>query len=339
MPPRWVRRIALPLYVIVLLALLLVAALVVLVGVLTWPLDRRLRMSRLAALAGSYCGVQLVSLTVAGCLFAGAMFHRPRDPVRLDRWLTRHQRLLAWALSRLLGAARAFCHFEVLNATTAEPAALGEMPPVLVLARHAGVGDSFVLVHLLLTHYRRRVRVVLKETLQVDPALDIILNRMGCCFLGAPSGADGADQVAELAGRLAPHDALLLFPEGGNWTPRRWRNAIGSLLRRHDVEAAHRASLMTHVLPARPGGVRACLAARPDLPVVVVAHGGLDTLVRPRQVWDRLPFSEPMTFRIWSTTPPPAPTEQEAWLVTEWAVVDEWVDLLHGGAPDLPPAR
>jgi len=84
------------------------------------------------------------------------------------------------------------------------------------------------------------------------------------------------------------------------------------------------------VLPPRPGGVFACLDARPDLSVVVVAHAGLDRVVRVRQAWDQLPLTTPMTVRAWPTAEmPQARDERLAWLTLEWAVVDQWVDAFH----------
>ena len=50
--------------------------------------------------------------------------------------------------------------------------------PLLVLARHAGPGDSFALVELLLSRYGRRPRIVLKEDLLWDPGLDVLLSRL-----------------------------------------------------------------------------------------------------------------------------------------------------------------
>ena len=41
---------------------------------------------------------------------------------------------------------------------------------VLVLCRHAGPGDSFILIHALVNWYDREPRIVLKDTLQWDPA-------------------------------------------------------------------------------------------------------------------------------------------------------------------------
>lgn len=84
---------------------------------------------------------------------------------------------------------------------------------------------------------------------------------------------------------------------------------------------------MEHVLPPRWGGVSACLDARPDLPVVVFAHTGLDKITSVRQLWQALPFRSAMAVRWWSPPPAPAaPAERVEWLTTEWAVVDEWID-------------
>jgi hypothetical protein len=87
---------------------------------------------------------------------------------------------------------------------------------------------------------------------------------------------------------------------------------------------------MTNVLPPRPDGVFTCLDANPQLSVVVVAHAGLDRMVRAGQVWDQLPLSTPMTVRAWPTVEVPKDREARlAWLTLEWAIVDQWVDAFH----------
>jgi 1-acyl-sn-glycerol-3-phosphate acyltransferase len=162
-----------------------------------------------------------------------------------------------------------------------------------------------------------------------------MLNRLDCCFLSSPSGEGGdmIDRVSAMAQRLGPGDALLLFPEGANWTPHRRQRAIRRLHRDQKSEAARAATLMTNVLPPRPGGVLACLEARPDLRVVVVAHAGLDRVVNARQAWRQLPITTPMVVRAWPTADVPAGQEARlAWLTLEWAVVDEWVEAYHAGA-------
>jgi 1-acyl-sn-glycerol-3-phosphate acyltransferase len=180
---------------------------------------------------------------------------------------------------------------------------------------------------------------VLKDLLQLDPLFDVVLNRIGCCFVPGSrvAGQDPSARLADLARRLGPGDALLIFPEGRNWTPDRRLRAIRRLRTEHGPGAERTATLMAHVLPPRPGGVLACLDARPDLNVVVVAHAGLDRIVRVRQAWEQLPVTTPMTIRAWPTAPiPEGEAARRAWLTTEWAVVDQWIDAHHAKASASP---
>lgn len=55
--------------------------------------------------------------------------------------------------------------------------------PLVVLARHAGPGASFALVHVLLGRWSRQVHVILKDTLRLDPAIDLLLTRTGCTWV------------------------------------------------------------------------------------------------------------------------------------------------------------
>ena len=72
--------------------------------------------------------------------------------------------------------------------------------PLLVCCRHAGPGDSFTLIHALMYWYDREPRVVLKDTLQWDPAIDVLLHRLpATVHLPQPGGGAGpgvADQGA-----------------------------------------------------------------------------------------------------------------------------------------------
>jgi 1-acyl-sn-glycerol-3-phosphate acyltransferase len=331
LPPRPVRRILLPVSVAILVVLTIAFALASLIGALIAPIGRRWRPLRIAFFALTYCVMELAVITAAGALWLRRTVRRqPEAP-----WVMANQTLLAWALGLVLGAAKRCVGFEVVVIESSDPTTLTDPAPVLVLARHGGPGDSFALVHLLLTTYQRRVRIVLKDVLQLDPALDLLLNRLGCCFLPAPSGeaTDLTASLADLARSLGPGDALLLFPEGGNWTPERRRRAIRRLHRDHKENAARAAMLMDHVLPPRPGGVLACLDAHPGLDVVVVAHAGLDRVVRARQAWNLLPLRTPMKVRAWRAAHvPESEADRLAWLTLEWAVVDEWVDACHAGS-------
>jgi 1-acyl-sn-glycerol-3-phosphate acyltransferase len=337
--PRPVRRLLLPLDMVILVVLAALFATATAIGLVVAPLTSRRRALRLSAFALSYVLVELASLTAATFLW---IRHALPDRARHGwgpRWISANERLLGWALGQVLRAGQRCLGFEVLVVESSDTTALAGADPVLVLARHGGPGDSFALVHLLLTRYHRGVRIVLKDILQLDPLIDVLLNRLDCCFLPSPSG-DGGDMTVRLtamARRLGPGEALLLFPEGANWTPHRRQRAINRLRRDRKAEAARAATLMTNVLPPRPGGVLACLDARPDLGVVVVAHAGLDRVVSARQAWDQLPITMPMKVRAWPTAEvPPGEEARLAWLTLEWAVVDEWVDAFHGDAPTKP---
>jgi len=330
--PRPIRRLLLPVDAVVLLVLAAVFAVATAIGAALAPLGRRRRVLRLAAFALNYCIVELTVIVGAGLLWLRHVVPGRHGVEWERRWVDANQGLLAWALGRVLGAARRFLGFEVVVVESSDPAGLAEVDPLLVLARHGGPGDSFALVHLLLTRYHRSVRIVLKDILQLDPALDLLLNRLDCCFLGPASGdgRDTTDRLAQMASGLGPGDALLLFPEGANWTPKRRQRAIRHLWHHHKTHAARAATLMTNVLPPRPDGVFTCLDANPALGVVVMAHAGLDRMVRARQVWEHLPLDTPMTVRAWPTAAVPIEREDRlAWLTLEWAVVDEWVDAFH----------
>src|SRR5947199_317591 len=103
--------------------------------------------------------------------------------------------------------------------------------PVIVLSRHAGPGDSLLLVHQLLSVYHRRPRVVMKATLQLDPSVDIVGNRLPNVWIKSRQAGEHifTEQIARLARGLDERGALVIFPEGGNWTPGRWRRGIRRL--------------------------------------------------------------------------------------------------------------
>jgi 1-acyl-sn-glycerol-3-phosphate acyltransferase len=289
---------------------------------------------RLAALALVYLFVDM-ALLVAG-LALWLRHPRRRDGRAQKAWTARHVRVLHWALVTLLGAARSIMGFRV-EADTSAPALPSDDRPLVFLSRHAGPGDSFALVWLILTHWSRIPRVVLKDVLLWDPGLDVMLTRLSGCFLPSRSGAgdDTSARVAKSAAKLSTKDALLIFPEGGNWTPGRHRRAVRRLWGSGRRHAARQAAAMPEVLPPRPAGTAAVLAARPDVDVVVVAHAGLDRLTSVRRVWAALPVHDtPMRVTWWRVAAhdvPRADDQVAEWLNQQWVEVARWVTAgVHG---------
>jgi 1-acyl-sn-glycerol-3-phosphate acyltransferase len=342
-PPLLVRRVLID-TVWVPLAVLL-ALLFALVALLAAPFGRRRRIPRLALMASLYLIVD--AALVLGC---GALWLRHPVPGRRQgQWLTAHERLLRRALTLLISAAWPLLGFRVQLEELPPPATLPASRPLLVLARHGGPGDSFAIAELLLSRYGRRPVIVLKETLRWDPGLDVLLSRLPSCFLPARrSGRNLPALVAAAAARLTDGDALLIFPEGGNWTPGRHLRALRRLRSRGRFWAANLAAANRHVLPPQPGGVLACLAARPELEVLIAAHTGLEDLVSPALIWAALPVrAHPMIMRWWhfpAASRPASPERMQSWLELQWTIVDSWIDARkarHGGgpAPALPPTE
>jgi 1-acyl-sn-glycerol-3-phosphate acyltransferase len=326
-PHRLVRRIVVdPLWVPVAAALAGLFLVAACASVVVAPLATRRRFARLALFGALYVLVDASLLVGCACLWLA----HPVPARRGERWADAHAALLRRALMLLVAAARPLFGFRVNVEELPAPESLAGRP-VLVLARHGGPGDSFAIVELLLSRLHRRPVVVLKDVLQWDPGLDVVLSRMPACFLPARgSGRNLPGRIAAAARGLNERDAMLLFPEGGNWTPRRHRNALARLWARGRRSAAARAAANRHVLPPQPAGVLACLGARPDLEVVVVAHTGLEDLVSAADVWRALPVTgRPMVMRWWQLPAADLPVDPDTradWLDVQWAVVDSWID-------------
>ena len=202
--------------------------------------------------------------------------------------------------------------------------------PVLVFCRHAGPGDSFTLMYALLHHYGREPRVVLKDTLAWDPAIDVLLNRIPAAFI-SPNPGPGEEfesRIAELASDLDANDAFVIFPEGGNFTAARRERAISRLQRLGLERMAQRSERMIHVLAPRPGGVIAALDAAPDADVMLVAHTGLDHMLTVGDVWRELPMDKELVMRWWEVPRAEIPAGRDArieWLYGWWETIDDWI--------------
>ena len=127
----------------------------------------------------------------------------------------------------------------------------------------------------------------------------------------------------------------MIFPEGGNFTERRRTAAIARLRGRGLEAMARRSEAMRNVLPPRPGGVAAALAAAPAADVVWVAHAGLDHLFTLADVWRALPLDGVVRMRWWRVPHHEVPQGLDAqidWLYRWWEQIDDWVDRtrVHG---------
>jgi 1-acyl-sn-glycerol-3-phosphate acyltransferase len=319
--------------VVVLAALLVFAftpALLLAAAVASPFLPGRLRALRILVFALVYLALETVLLVVLGVLWLAAGCGRRLGGDRMQRT---HYRLLGWFLRVLMGTARRTFNLRIEVHGSAPP----PLPRValIVLARHAGPGDSFLLVHELLNAECRRPRIVLKDALQWDPLIDIALNRLPAHFVSASAPtADAVGSIAELAAGMGPDDALVIFPEGGNFTERRRRRSIAKLeeLGRH--EEAHPARELRHLLAPRSGGVLAALTGCPSADVVFVAHTGLEDLSTVVDLWRGVPLDDDIDIRMWHVRAADVPPDEAGrieWLGEWWRRMDDWIATERGG--------
>ena len=188
LPPRLVRRFVLaPLAIVIAVAVAMLSPLLALLTAV-FGLRRRLRPGRMRgprllyfALVWLAAEASALFMSLGLWLASGLGGRLQTEPYR-----SRHYAIMKWFLDLVYGAATRTLGLRVEVDEPPRPAgAAGDRParPVIVLSRHAGPGDSFLLVHHLLSVYGRRPRIVLKASLQLDPGIDVIVNRLPNVFI------------------------------------------------------------------------------------------------------------------------------------------------------------
>jgi 1-acyl-sn-glycerol-3-phosphate acyltransferase len=344
LPPSGLRRLLLvPLVVVIATALAVLTPPVAVLSVAyqivkRWTRPsrpRRMRALRVTCFALVWSVGETAALMVCACLWIVSGFG---GRLATEPYQSRHYGVMRWFLDLIYHAAQRTCGLRVEVTGPAQAHAQARDPrPLIVLSRHAGPGTSLLLVHHLLTEYGRRPRVVMKATLQLDPVLDILANRLPNAFVRRRAGSSHhAELIRRLAAGLDPQGALVLFPEGGNWTPLRWRRTVDRLRRQGDDNLAERAVAMPNVLAPRGGGVLAAIAACPTADVIFVAHTGLDRLVSVRDVWRGLSADLVTRARWWRVPAAEVPRTggreaQVAWLYDNWQRIDAWITTENAG--------
>jgi 1-acyl-sn-glycerol-3-phosphate acyltransferase len=347
LPPRRVRRVAGPLLIGALVAAVVLLPVLVVVAVLaSLLLPGRWRALRLLGFGLVYLVLEVAGLAAAAVLWGlSGLGRRLRAPA----FRAAHYTVLRLLLDVLMRVAqRLFALRLVTDGASWSPlddGVPGSTNAMVVLSRHAGPGDSFLLVHTLMNRdHLRRPRIVLKDLLQLDPLIDVYLNRLPNHFVPAdPTGGTGSEQaIADLARDLGEEDALLIFPEGANFTARRRTRAIQRLQDRGLLTAVRRAEAMRNLLPPRPGGVVAALRAAPHADVVLVAHTGLEHLSTVRDLWRSLPMDKTLHLRWWFIPAADVPrdeTQLTDWLYQWWETIDDWITTTSAAEQPVQTTR
>jgi 1-acyl-sn-glycerol-3-phosphate acyltransferase len=330
-PPTWFRLFVLTPFVFVFCAVVTVLSplLHLCLALIDLVDRRRWRFSRLGGLGIALCVTEFVGLLMAFCLWVGSGFGWR---LRSRTFQRAHNTVFGWWLELLTRALRFYLGFEFVIPVTERVDG-----PVVTFARHAGPGDAFLLARTVIRDYHRQLRMLGTTKLLWDPFIDHLLRRMPYYFCDQdPRDASAHLQaIGDMCRSMDDDSVLIIFPEGGNWTPRRWDAAIDRLESRGMHDRALRAAAMTHVLPPRTAGAIAAMGARQDVTVVFVTHVGLEDLFSLRQIWRNIPLDRTVLGAYWSIPATEIPTERAAlspWLFEQWERVDRWIDEHHATA-------
>lgn len=328
LPPPWVRRpVTVTIWVTVSIACLALSPLLLLAGMLAAKLTGRSQPAILAHLMIAYFARELAVMLACGGLWvasgAGAL-------IDTERFQLLHWRVLRWFVQGLADAVRSMLRVDVHEEPSPEATqALRGSQPLIVLSRHAGPGDTIFMIDQLVSRFGRRPSIVFKQTLTVDPSVDLIAHRLPHVVLDPADPEECEARIEIVSSNLGEGGVLLLFPEGGNFTPERRRRAIRSLRRRGERRAAIKARGMSHVLPPRPAGAQAAIRGNPHASVVFAAHTGLGLATYPLDLWRETPIGRTLYTRMWLVPRaeiPTDPEEQVSWLNDWWARIDRWID-------------
>jgi 1-acyl-sn-glycerol-3-phosphate acyltransferase len=329
LPPKWLRRILIdPALVLgVVLAIVSLPIWIVVAAFVSRYVPGKWRILRLVWFLFLYLMVETVALIA---MFLTWLFSGFGWKIRSPWFTEAHYRLLGWMLRTVVRSGEITFKLEVVRDGDPPSTSDGERArSILVFSRHAGPGDSFLLMNGLVNGYHRDPRIVLKEFLQWDPAVDVILNRLPASFV--PVGRKGGEalivSISELARTMDLDDAFVIFPEGANYTERRRARAIQKLREIGRPDLAERAEELRQTLPPRSLGVMTALAAAPTSDVFFIGHAGLEAFVTAADIWRAMPMDTSVAVKIWHVRAEdiPPPEGQETWLYDTWAEIDNWI--------------
>ena len=315
-PPRPVRRLVLAPVVVALDVLILVLSpLALLLAALLGPLLGGTRALRATYIVLAYAAHHLRAVLELFALWVRRGSQEDHYDVM--------RRFVAGVYRAIVRAARVEVRTDE-SAAAYRALSNGERPVVL-LSRHAGEGDTFLVVYELLCRHGRRPRVVMHEALRFDPVIDVLGARLPNRFVD-PRGGDTEKDIAEIAREMEGDAAILIFPEGANFTEERRQRGIDRLASAGHDEQADTARAMRHVSAPRPGGALAAIDAAPEPDVVIMGHVGFPTGLA--HAWRLLPEPQTIEVRLWHSPASSVPAEHDeriAWLFAQWAQLDAWV--------------
>jgi 1-acyl-sn-glycerol-3-phosphate acyltransferase len=328
-PPKLLRRLVVAPLVAVLEAVVIVTSPVVLLfAAIAAPFFGGWRPLRMALIVLAFVVRHLGATIACLGLWIASGFGLRADSEDMQR---AHYAVMRWFVSGVYRAIARLARVEVSVEGSAAAETVLSTPgrPVVVLSRHAGEGETLLVIHELLCRHDRGPRVVMHEALRLDPLIDVLGDRLPNRFVD-PRGGDTEVEIAAMARELGETAALVVFPEGVNFSERSRLRGIERLERAGHAEEAEWARAMRHVSAPRPGGTLAAIEGAPQADVVLMGHVGFPTGMR--EVWRLLPEPQRIQVHLWHEPADALPAgrdERIDWLFGWWRRLDAWVDERH----------
>ncbi len=251
----------------------------------------------------------------------------PRRQLTSQQSLTAHSNLQYWWTSNLIRGAKSLLGLR-FKLDRQESLEIGG--PLVVLARHGSQGDA-LLVAAVLAKAGLRPRFIVKRQLLWDPCLDIVGHRIPNYFVDRDAADNRVEieNIGALAKDLAADEAVVIFPEGTRFSPRKLKRAIEmlSVTAPERVESAQRLSC---VLPVRTPGFLSILNNNQDADIVLLNHVGVTDFKNLNDLWRNIPFPAPLHFNAERLSRSQLPPISESKTLIEnidhlWEKFDQWV--------------
>ena len=206
--------------------------------------------------------------------------------------------------------------------------------PFIAVCRHASLADSVMSAWVFVTQSQLRPRYVLKQELKLDPCLDVVGHRLPNYFVDR-SSSDIASEllgIERMAENLSVGDVAVIFPEGTRANAEK-RSLALARLRERSPERYERLHKLKYLLPPKPAGLSALLAAVPHATVVTLWHSGFDGMDTFKGIVRQLAKSAVhVQVKVVEHQRSTVATGEAfiAWLDAQWAMMDESVSRQLG---------
>ena len=211
-PPLWARLLIQILWLPIVATLTALSVPLFVLGVLLWPIDRKLRVVRLLALIVVF--LWLDAGLVTGCFYIWLRHARRRDHASSQAWREEHG--CSSTPSRIMEHAQRWIGLRVELEETIDFGRTDRCSS----SPDTPVGDSVVLAFMLAVFGNRLPRVVLKDLLRWAPGVGALLYRMRSYFVPSIRRRRRSDQARAGPRRIARADGCAAaVPRGTELDP------------------------------------------------------------------------------------------------------------------------